>query len=48
MAEATRLLERAIEIDPDYADAYAVLGTMTAVPYLIGWDLDPTGIADRT
>ena len=48
MAEATRLLERAIEIDPDYADAYGMLGTITAIPYLLGWDLDPTGIADRT
>lgn len=36
-----RLLERAVELDPNYAAAYALLGATYSLAYTNGWDLDP-------
>jgi TolB-like protein/Tfp pilus assembly protein PilF len=37
---ARGLLERAIELDPNYAAAYALLGATYGLAYINGWDLD--------
>jgi adenylate cyclase len=44
--EARRLFERAVEIDPDFAVAHALLGVTYLVEYTSGWSLDPT-LMDR-
>src|SRR5689334_5570108 len=40
------MFEKAIELDPGYADAYGVLGFSYLVGYLWLWDRDP-GVLDR-
>jgi adenylate cyclase len=42
MAQARRLLERAIELDPSYAEAHALLCGTYNVPYVMGWNMDPS------
>ncbi len=42
VAEARRLLERAIEIDPNYVDAYAILAATHSMQYGLGWSNDPS------
>ncbi len=46
LAEARRLLEHAIEIDPDYSDAIAMLGGTYSIEYVLGWSSDPA-LIDR-
>jgi adenylate cyclase len=46
LAEARRLLERALEIDPDYAAARSLLGGTYSAEYGIGWSQDPA-LLDR-
>jgi adenylate cyclase len=41
VAEARRLFARAIELDPDYAEAIAYLGTTYTFEYAMGWNRDP-------
>jgi adenylate cyclase len=41
-AQARRLAERAIELDPSYAEAQALLGSTYVVPYVYGWNMDPS------
>ncbi len=40
-AQARPLFERAMELDPNYAQAYALLGVSYGVEYRFGWNLDP-------
>ena len=40
-AHARRLFEQAIELDPDYALAHAMLGATYTLEYGFGWNLDP-------
>jgi adenylate cyclase len=44
--ESRRLLERAIELDPDYAEAYSLLGGTYALESGFGWNYDPS-LLDR-
>ena len=44
--EARRLLESVIELDPDYAEAYSLLGGTYAVESGFGWNYDPS-LLDR-
>jgi adenylate cyclase len=44
--EARRWLERAIELDPRFADPVSLLGTSYAVEYTFGWNRDPA-LLDR-
>jgi adenylate cyclase len=44
--EAGRLLERAIDLDPSFANAHALLGVIYASTYGNGWSSDP-GLIDR-
>lgn len=44
LGQARRLFARAVEIDPDYADAIAYLGTTYIIEYALGWDVKGTGI----
>ncbi len=46
LAEGRRFFERAIEIDPGYADAYSMLGGTYSTEYLFGWSQDPA-LLDR-
>jgi adenylate cyclase len=39
--EARRLLEQAIELDPSYPEAHALLAATYSVEYGFGWNLDP-------
>ena len=41
-AQARRLAQRAIEMDPSYAQAYARLATTYNLEYGMGWSLDPS------
>jgi adenylate cyclase len=41
-AEARRFAERAIELDPSYADAYTMISATYAAEYSRGWNLDPS------
>ncbi len=43
---ARRLLAQVIEIDPDFADAYVVLGGTYSTEFAMGWNLDPA-LVDR-
>jgi adenylate cyclase len=45
-AEARRWAERAIELDPQYAEAQHLLGSANSLEYNMAWDLDP-GLLDR-
>ncbi len=45
-AEARRLFERALELDPDYGNAYAIIAATYAVESGFGWNLDPA-LMDR-
>jgi adenylate cyclase len=45
-AEARRLFERAIELDPDYAPSYAFLGNTYVTEYANAWSGDPA-LLDR-
>lgn len=40
-AQARPLFERAMELDPNYAEAYALLEVSYGVEYQFGWNLDP-------
>ncbi len=40
-AQARPLFERAMELDPNYAEAYALLGVSYGVEYRFGSNLDP-------
>jgi adenylate cyclase len=40
-AQARRLVERALELDPDFAEAYALLGATYSTEFGFGWNLDP-------
>jgi adenylate cyclase len=39
--KARRLFERALELDPNFAEAYAVLGGTYTTEFGFGWNLDP-------
>jgi adenylate cyclase len=41
LAEARRWAERAIELDPRYAEAHHALGITYRTEFMAGWDLDP-------
>jgi TolB-like protein len=41
-AEARRLVERAIDLDPSRADAFAILGGTHYWEYARGWEVDPS------
>ncbi len=43
-AEARKMLEKAIEIDPDYALAYSKLGFTHLMDWIFGWRHDPQSI----
>ncbi len=43
---ARRLFEEVIETNPDFAEAYALLGATYATEFGLGWNLDPT-LMDR-
>lgn len=43
--DAGREFARAIELDPDYAAAHALLGTIRALEYWNGWRLEPEVLA---
>jgi TolB-like protein/class 3 adenylate cyclase/Tfp pilus assembly protein PilF len=45
-AQARRYAQRAIELDPSYAEAHAMLGGTYNVEYGSGWNLDPS-LLDR-
>jgi len=47
-ARARELFEKAIELDPDYADAYAFLGDATGAQSGWGWSKDRSSIRQRT
>ena len=40
---ARRLLERALQLDPNYGEAWAGLAITHFTPFAQGWDLDPRG-----
>ena len=40
-ARAKRMFEQAIEMDPEYAEAYAMLGLTYSIVCGVGWDSDP-------
>jgi adenylate cyclase len=46
MAEAQRWAERAVELDPNYADAVSLLGSAYAGPYTMLWTNDRRGFDD--
>jgi adenylate cyclase len=46
-AQTRRLLERAIELDPGFAEPYALLGATYNSEYSLGWNIDPK-LLDRT
>ena len=41
-AEARRLFERAVALDPDFAEAYALLGVTYGAEVMLRWTLDPS------
>ena len=41
LAKARKLVEKAAELDPGYADALALLGFLDLLPYVWQWDSDP-------
>lgn len=43
-AKARKLLERAIEFDANYADAYVLLSSSYFVGYALQWDQDTSGL----
>jgi TolB-like protein len=43
---ARRLFARAVELDPRFAEAQALLGSTLVIEYSFGWTLDP-GLVDR-
>jgi tetratricopeptide (TPR) repeat protein len=45
-AEARRLLEQAVSIDPGYVDSYSLLGSTYASEYSLGWSFDES-LLDR-
>ncbi len=45
MAEAQALLQRAIELDPNYVDAHTVLASTNTATYSLGWSDDPSYLA---
>ena len=45
--QAQRLFERAIELDPDYGSAYAMLAVKHVLQYVNGWSFDRT-LLDRS
>jgi len=45
-AQARRLAQRAVELDPSYAHAQALLGGTYNAEYTLGWNLDPS-LLDR-
>jgi TolB-like protein/class 3 adenylate cyclase len=47
LPEARRMLERAIALDPDYAEAYALLASTYTAEYALGWTSD-RGNLDRS
>ena len=42
LAEARRMLERAIELDPDYSEPYSLLASTYSAEYGLGWTFDRT------
>jgi adenylate cyclase len=46
LGAARRYFERAIELDPGYAKAHALLGSTYTLEYLMGWNVDPA-LLDR-
>ena len=42
LLEGRRLLERAIELDPEFSSPHAILGGSYNLEYAMGWSFDPT------
>jgi TolB-like protein/DNA-binding winged helix-turn-helix (wHTH) protein/Tfp pilus assembly protein PilF len=43
-ARARAAIERALELDPDYAHAVTLEAALEVAPYFLGWDVDPARI----
>jgi TolB-like protein/DNA-binding winged helix-turn-helix (wHTH) protein/Tfp pilus assembly protein PilF len=43
-ARARAAIDRALELDPDYAHAVTLDGALELAPYFLGWDVDPARV----